>query len=118
MNLGRRIIYDSQTGAIILDTGEQIDATEERPIWNGITYIDLDYGAYSDEFSRVIKYHIDVSTKAVVFDELSPIPITMDGQIKTISQALFIFNKAFTSSNQNAELVEAIINAINSLKSS
>ncbi|MEY8001626.1 hypothetical protein AB8U03_15760 [Clostridium sp. Mt-5] len=118
MNLGRRIIYDSQTGTIILDTGEQTDATAERPVWNGITYIDLVYGQNADEFSRVIKCHVDISTKTVVFDELSPIPITTDDQIKTISQTLFIFNKAFTSSNQNAELVEAIINAINSLKTS
>lgn len=44
MNLGRRIVYDSQTGEILYDTGEDTNATEERPVWNGITYIDIPYG--------------------------------------------------------------------------
>lgn len=44
MNIGRRIVYDSVTGAIILDTGEQIDTAAERPVWNGCNYIDIPYG--------------------------------------------------------------------------
>lgn len=116
--IGRRIIYDSQTGEILYDTGEDTNATEERPVWNGITYIDIPYGEYTDEFSRVIKYHVDVATKTVVFDELSPVPITAEQQIENLVKTLFIFNKAFTSSNQNAELVEAILDAISNLKSS
>lgn len=115
MNLGRRIIYDSQTGEVILDTGEQTDATAERSIWNGITYIDLPYGQYADEFSRVIKYHVDVSTKTVVFDELSPVPITTDEQAAMLAQTLFNFNLAFTNDNKNADLVKAILNALKSL---
>ncbi|APM40466.1 hypothetical protein [Clostridium kluyveri] len=115
MNLGRRIVYDNQTGKVILDTGEQTDATEERPVWNGITYIDLEYGAYKDEFSRVIKYHVDPTAKTVVFDELQPIPITTEQQIENIAKTLFTFNRAFTNSNKNAELVKAILDAINNL---
>jgi hypothetical protein len=95
MNLGRRIIYDNQTGEIILDTGEQTDATEERPTWNGITYIDIPYGQDTDKYNRVIKYHVDVASKTVVFDELSPVPITADEQIANLTKTLFNFNKAF-----------------------
>ena len=54
----------------------------------------------------------------MVFDELSPVPITAEQQIENLVKTLFIFNKAFTSSNQNAELVEAILDAISNLKSS
>lgn len=115
MNLGRRIVYDSQTGEVILDTGEQPDATAERPAWNGITYIDLEYGAYADEFERVIKYHIDVATKTIVFDELSPVPITTDEQATMLAKTLFTFNLAFTSDNKNADLVKAILDALKTL---
>lgn len=115
MNLGRRIVYDSKTGAVILDTGEQTDATEERLVWNGITYIDLEYGAYKDEFSRVIKYHVDVATKTVIFDELTPIPITTDEQATMLAKTLFNFNIAFTNDNKNADLIRAILDALKSL---
>ena len=115
MNLGRRIVYDNQTGKVILDTGEQTDATEERPVWNGITYIDLEYGAYEDEFSRVIKYHVDVATKTVIFDELTPIPITTDEQATMLAKTLFNFNIAFTNDNKNADLIRAILDALKSL---
>lgn len=115
MNLGRRIIYDNQTGEIILDTGEQDNATEERPVWNGVTYIDIPYGEYKDEFSRVIKYHVDVTSKTVVFDELKPVPITPQEQTANLARTLFNFNKAFTNSNKNAELVKAILDAVSKL---
>ncbi|MBV4423162.1 hypothetical protein [Clostridium tyrobutyricum] len=116
MNLGRRIIYDNQTGEILLDTGEQDNATEERPVWNGVTYIDIPYGQDTDKYSRVIKYHVDINNKTVVFDELSPIPITSQEQIMNLTKTIFNFNKAFTDSNKNAELVKAILDAINDLK--
>lgn len=118
MQIGRRIIYDSQTGEILLDTGEDTNATEERPVWNGVTYIDIPYGQDSDKYSRVVKYYVDISTKTVVFDELTPVPITTEQQMENLVKTIFTFNKAFTDSNKNADLVKAILDAIKNLQGS
>ncbi|MBV4417075.1 hypothetical protein [Clostridium tyrobutyricum] len=115
MNLGRRIIYDNQTGEILLDTGEQDNATEERPVWNGVTYIDIPYGEYKDEFSRVVKYHVDINTKTVIFDELTPVPITPQEQANMMAKTLFSLNLSFINDNKNAELVKDILEAIKNL---
>lgn len=115
MNLGRRIVYDSITGGIVLDTGEETNATAERPVWNGITYIDIPYGQDSDKYSRVVKYHVDINTKKVVFDQLGPVIIDPDTKIKTIFQNILAFNTALTSNNKLANLNQEIINALKTI---
>lgn len=115
MNLGRRIVYDSVTGAIVLDTGEETNATTERPVWNGITYIDIPYGQDTDKYNRAVKYHVDISTKTVIFDQLGPIIITDDAKFKAIYQNILSFNTALTKNNKQAELGQQIVNALKTI---
>ncbi len=115
MNIGRRIVYDSVTGAIILDTGEDTNATAERPVWNGTTYIDIPYGQDSDKYSRVLKYHVDIATKTVVFDELGKVVVTDDAKLAAVYQNIFTFNKTLNSNNKLAGLSQEVINALKTI---
>lgn len=112
MNIGRRIVYDSVTGAIILNTGEDTTATAERPAWNGITYIDIPFGQDADKYNRVVKYHVDITTKKVIFDELGPIIITTDAKLSAIYQTIYAFSKTLNSNNKLATLNQEIVNAL------
>ncbi|WPC41209.1 hypothetical protein [Clostridium sp. JS66] len=115
MNLGRRIVYDAQTGAIYLDTGEETNVAAERPAWNGITYIDIPYGQDSDKFARVVKYHVDVTSKVVVFDQLGPVIIDADTKIKTLFQSILAFNTTLNNNNKLAVLNQEIVNALKTI---
>ena len=115
MNLGRRIVYDSVTGGIILNTGEDTTATAERAVWNGITYIDIPFGQDTDKYSGVLKYHVDIATKAVIFDQLGPVIITQDDKIKFLFQNLMGFNLILTNQNKQAILIQEIINALKTI---
>lgn len=115
MNLGRRICYDSITGEIILDTGEEINATAERPVWNGITYIDIPYGQDADKYSRVVKYHVNVNSKTVIFDELGQIVIPEDTKFKALYQNILAFNTTLNSNNKLATLNTEIVNALKTI---
>ena len=115
MNLGRRIVYDSVTGGIILNTGEDTTATAERAVWNGTTYLDIPFGQDSDKYSRVLKYHIDIATKTVIFDQLGPVIITQDAKISALFQSLLAFNITLTNQNKQAVLTEEIINALKTI---
>ncbi|QXE20460.1 hypothetical protein [Clostridium sp. 001] len=86
MNIGRRIIYDSVSGKVLLDLGE--GQGEPRVAINSLDYIDLLYGQDSDKFNRVKSYHVDVTTKTVVFDELYDPPVDKDAEIATLQQQL------------------------------
>jgi hypothetical protein len=89
--IGRRIIYDTTTGKIIMDMGE-MQGTDgsliPRDTINGLDYIDLPYGQDSDKFSRVKSYHVDVTSKSVVFDELYDPPVDKDAEILQLQQQL------------------------------
>lgn len=89
--IGRRIIFDTQTGKIISDLGE-MQGTDgsliSRDTISGLSYIDLPYGQDSDKFNRVKFYHVDVATKTVVFDELYDPPVDKDAEIATLQQQL------------------------------
>ena len=115
MNLGRRIVYDSVTGAIVLDTGEETNATAERATWNGITYIDIPYGQDSDKYSRVVQYHVDIASKIVVFDQLGPVIITDTARFNAIYQNIYIFNKTLNANNKLATLNQEVINALKTI---
>lgn len=89
--IGRRIIFDTQTGKIISDLGEMQGtdgALKERDSINGLGYVDLPYGQDSDKFNRVKSYHMDTTTKTVVFDELYDLPVDKDAEIATLQQQL------------------------------
>lgn len=115
MNLGRRIVYDSVTGAIILDTGESTTATAERPTWNGTTYIDIPFGQDEDKYSRVVKYHVDVSTKTVVFDQLGKVIVTDDAKFNALFKSILAFNSQINTNNKLATLNEEIVNALKTI---
>mgnify|MGYP000863659640 CR=1 FL=1 len=86
MNIGRRIIYDSVSGKVLLDLGE--GQGEPRVAINSLDYIDLPYGQDSDKFGRVKSYHVDVTSKTVVFDELYDPPVDKDAEILQLQQQL------------------------------
>ena len=89
--IGRRIIYDTTTGKIITDMGEMQGSDGSlvaRESINGLSYIDLPYGQDSDKFSRVKSYHVDVASKAVVFDELYDPPVDKDAEVVQLQQQL------------------------------
>lgn len=89
--LGRRIIYDTTTGRIIINTGEiqcLNGSLTPRESINGLDYIDLPYGQDSDKFGRVKSYHVDVTSKTVVFDELYDPPVDKDAEILQLQQQL------------------------------
>ena len=115
MNIGRRIVYDSVTGAIILDTGEDTNATAERSVWNGTTYVDIPYGQDADKYSRALKYHVDIATKTVVFDQLGQVIFDTDTKIKTLFQSLYAFNDLLSNNNKLATLNEEIVNALKTI---
>lgn len=115
MNLGRRIVYDSITGGIVLDTGEETNAMAERPIWNGITYIDIPYGQDADKFARVVKYHVDVTNKIVVFDQLGPVVITTDAKLTALYKSILAFNVTLSNNNKLATLSTEIVNALKTI---
>jgi hypothetical protein len=72
MDRGRRILYDTAMGGIIMDTGEVSgDVLPHEEIQGQIEVLDLPYGFESDKFMRAKRYHVDPETKAVIFDELS-----------------------------------------------
>lgn len=115
MNLGRRIVYDSVTGTIIMDTGEETNATAERSVWNGTTYLDIPYGQDVDKYNRVVKYHVDISIKQVIFDQLGPIIITDDAKLTALYKSVLSFNVALTSNNKLATLNQEIVNALKTI---
>ncbi len=89
--IGRRIIYDTTTGKIIMDMGEiqgSDGSLNPREAINGLGYLDLPYGQDSDKFSRVKSYHVDVASKSVVFDELYDPPVDKDAEILQLQQQL------------------------------
>ena len=116
MDVGRRIIYDSQTGEIIDILGEMSGSdVTERPAWNGVTYLDIPYGQNEDEFSRLKKAHVDITTKTIIFDELNPRTVDQDTRLKVLTQSLFLINKAFVGQNATAEALQNILTALNSV---
>lgn len=80
MQIGRRILFNKNTGKIIMDTGEmQGHVTPREPLnEEDIGIVELEFGAYTNEFSRAIRFHIDPITKDVVFEELAPVQPTYE----------------------------------------
>lgn len=72
MNVGRRIIFEKNTGKLVIDLGEMSGEVTPREALSELDYIDLAYGEDADKFFRVKSYHIDPMTRKVVFDELYP----------------------------------------------
>lgn len=88
---GRRILFDSVTGSIIVDFGEVYacsDGSSIRPTINAIDYVDLEYGYEKENFNKVKKYHIDPTTKKVVFDEFYQLCLSQEQQIEKLQQEL------------------------------
>ncbi|WP_373845053.1 hypothetical protein [Clostridium sp.] len=91
--IGRRIIFDTATGKIIMDTGEMQGSDgsllPREPI-NGLDYIDLPYGQDSDKFNRVKSYHVNPETKEIVFDEFYNPVQTPEQRISELENQLLI----------------------------
>lgn len=86
MKIGRKIFYDKNTGEVIVNTGERqgsvIPTTIEQDITvykslsernrNTFDYVQLEYGQYAQDFMECNGYHVDVSTKEILFSYPNP----------------------------------------------
>lgn len=88
IEVGRRIIFEKSTGKIIMVMGEMQGDVLPREDLGELGYIDLEYGQYSDEFSKVKSFHIDPDTKKVIFDEIIEPVLTPEQQIAELQQQL------------------------------
>lgn len=86
MNVGRKIYYELTIGNLIIDTGERqglvVPTTIEQDI---LTYkelsernrdtfdvLELEYGAYKQDFAECNGYRVNVETKALEFSYPDP----------------------------------------------
>lgn len=86
MQIGRKIYYDTNTGNIIVDTGEKIgsvtattieqdiDVYTDLSIRNRDTFdvLELPYGAYSQDFAECNGYRVNVETGKLEFSYPDP----------------------------------------------
>lgn len=86
MNVGKMIFYDKVTGERIIDTGEwsnvnikktvdqQIATYTELSERNRDTFdvLELDFGAYSQDFAECNGYRVNVETKTLEFSYPDP----------------------------------------------
>ncbi|WP_163853966.1 hypothetical protein [Paenibacillus elgii] len=81
MNIGRRIYYDSETGKMILDTGERSGSVEETSVEEDfesysvlktqlretICVLQLNYGDYANEFASCSSVRVNPETLKLEF---------------------------------------------------
>ena len=86
MNIGRRIYYELSTGNIVCDTGDrsgdvvQTTVEQDYASYHGLSarvpdtigVLQLDYGAYAQEFALASGYSVDVASNALVFTYPDP----------------------------------------------
>lgn len=86
MQIGRRIFWDKLTGDIILDIGEKSGAVTQTTVEYDITaykvlkernretfdVIELEYGAYAQDFAEGRLIGVDLTTKAPIFEYPNP----------------------------------------------
>lgn len=90
LEIGRRIVYEKNTGNVVIDLGEIQGGVSPRPILGDIAYTDLEHGQNADEFKRCVKWHIDPTTKQPVFDELTEPIQTPEERIAELENQLLI----------------------------
>lgn len=90
IQVGRRLIFEKLTGKIVMDMGEMAGEVLAREPLNELDYLDLAYGQDSDKFMRVKAYHVDTTTKQVIFDELYEPVVTPQQQIEDLQNQLLI----------------------------
>jgi hypothetical protein len=88
IQVGRRIIFDKTNGKVLIDLGEMQGDVLPREEVGSLDFIDLPYGQDSDKFMRVKTYHIDTTTKTVIFDELHPIVETEEERLRREKEEL------------------------------
>lgn len=70
MEIGKRVIFDKNTGKVLNGTFEEMSGSIEdnlRPL--EIDFIDLPYGYDKNNFKEAIKYHVNIETREIVIDE-------------------------------------------------
>jgi len=79
--IGKRIYFNKQDGSVILDTGERCGAVvpttveEDVAFYHALTtfdqellgHINLEYGAFKEEFATCSNYAIDTNTEEIIF---------------------------------------------------
>lgn len=92
MEIGRRLLIDKTTNKVVHDFGEMSGEVLPRSDINNLVFIDLEYGQYSDEFSR-LKEGInsitmaDIDNKVFKFELNTPVR-TPQQQIAQLQQEL------------------------------
>lgn len=92
MNIGRRLVIDKTTNKVIHDFGEMSGDVLARPDISNLVMIDLEYGLYSDEFTRLKDglnsiTIIDLENKTFSFD-LNAVTLNPEQQIAELKQQL------------------------------
>lgn len=86
MKIGRRIYYDVATGNVIVDTGERQGFVKPTTVEQDIQaykalsernretfdYIELEYGAYAQDFAECNGYRVNPETKQLEFSYPDP----------------------------------------------
>jgi len=72
MQVGRRLLFDSITGAIHSIPDRSGDVLPNPVIQGEIKVLEIPYGQDTDKFARAIEYHVDTTELVVVFDSLTP----------------------------------------------
>lgn len=92
MKIGRMIFYDSLTGDVLIDTGEIVGSAVKKTVDQQIAtykklsdrnrdtfeYIELDFGAYSQDFTECNGYRVNVKTKMLEFSYPDPNEPTLE----------------------------------------
>ncbi|WP_139992620.1 hypothetical protein [Paenibacillus paridis] len=99
MEIGRKIYYDNSSGNVILITSEMTGNVietlpeQDRAIFNVLSerikdsysYVQLNYGEYSYEFSNGYPVHISIETGEISW---SSFDVKTDNQRKTIEEEI------------------------------
>ncbi|RAP29171.1 hypothetical protein C2W64_04118 [Brevibacillus laterosporus] len=97
--IGRKIYFDRVTGNVLVDTGERAGAVRETTLEEDFqTYValservtttvdclQLEYGQYSDNFSKGYSYHINAETGEIVWN-LTPPQVEEREREKTLQE--------------------------------
>lgn len=92
MQVGRKIFYEKITGNVLVDTGERSGSVvpttveQDRQIFtalsersaNSYDVLELEYGAYSQDFIECNGYRVNIATKTLEFSYPNPSEPTIE----------------------------------------
>jgi hypothetical protein len=132
MNIGKRIYYDKTTGDVVQETGERFGIVIEKTVEQDfLTYralaervpdtvgmIQLEYGAYAEDFQRGRLMRIDTETEGLLFwypepgatPEPEPAKLSVEAKIIRLEAELTALKAAAESDKTALQLALAETN--------